>query len=137
MKFAKFSRTPFLIEHLQWLLPKIQKQVLLQKQSSGGVLINFAKFTGKHLCQSQFFNKVAGLWHRCFPVNFAKFLRTPFLTSPLVAASVQYPRFYLDKIVLLCNMFYQGFFLLLFLSLKHNFIVLQHTSIEILSILHR
>ena len=53
------------------------------------VLRNFAKFTGKHLCQSLFFNKVAGLrsatllkkrlWHRCFPVNFAKFLRTPFL----------------------------------------------------------
>ena len=34
------------------------------------VLRNFAKFTGKHLCQS--------LWHKCFPVNFAKFLRTPF-----------------------------------------------------------
>ena len=54
-----------------------------------GVLRNFTKFTGKHLCQSLFFNKVAGLspatllkkrlWHRCFPVNFAKFLRTPFL----------------------------------------------------------
>ena len=49
-----------------------------------GVLINFAKFTGKHLCQSLFLNKVAGatllkkiLWHRCFPVNFAKFIRTP------------------------------------------------------------
>ena len=26
-----------------------------------GVLINFTKFTGKHLCQSLFFNKVAGL----------------------------------------------------------------------------
>ena len=45
------------------------------------------KFTGKHLCQSLFFNKVAGLrpllknWHRCFPVNFAKFLRTPFLQN--------------------------------------------------------
>ena len=26
-----------------------------------GVLRNFAKFTGKHLCQSQFFNKVTGL----------------------------------------------------------------------------
>ena len=26
-----------------------------------GVLRNFAKFTGKHLCQSLFFNKVAGL----------------------------------------------------------------------------
>ena len=55
-----------------------------------GVLRNFAKFTGKHLCQSLYFNKVAGLrpatllkkklWHRCFPVNFAK-LRTPFLQN--------------------------------------------------------
>ena len=52
-----------------------------------GVLRNFAKFTGKHLWQSLFFNKVAGwglqlkksLWHRCFPVNFARFLRKPFL----------------------------------------------------------
>ena len=26
-----------------------------------GVLRNFAKFIGKHLCQSLFFNKVAGL----------------------------------------------------------------------------
>ena len=58
-----------------------------------GVLRNFAKLTGKHLCQSLFFNKVAGLrpatllkkrlWHRCFPVNFAKFLRTSFPTEHL------------------------------------------------------
>ena len=58
-----------------------------------GVLRNFTKFTGKHLCQSLFFNKVAGLkpatllkkrlWHRCFPVNFVKFLRTPFFTEHL------------------------------------------------------
>ena len=48
-----------------------------------GVLRNFTKLTGKHLCQSLFFNKVAGLRHRCFPVNFAKFLRTSFLTEPL------------------------------------------------------
>ena len=47
------------------------------------VLRNCAKFTGKHLCQSLFLNKVAGLrlWHRCFPVNFARFLRTPFLQN--------------------------------------------------------
>ena len=61
--------------------------VLLRK----GVLRNFAKLTGKYKCQSPFFNKVAGLrpatlskkrlWHRCFPVNFAKFLRTPFLQN--------------------------------------------------------
>ena len=53
------------------------------------VLRNFTKFTRKHLCHSLFFNKVAGLrpatllkkrlQYRCFPVNFVKFLRTPFL----------------------------------------------------------
>ena len=50
-----------------------------------GVLRNFAKFTGKHLCKNLFFNKVAvnKLWHRCFPVNFAKFLRIPFLQNTL------------------------------------------------------
>ena len=58
-----------------------------------GFLRNFAKFTGRHLCQSFLFNKVAGLkpatlfkkrlWRRCFPVNFAKFLRTPFLIEHL------------------------------------------------------
>ena len=48
-----------------------------------GVLRNFARFTGKHLCQSLFFNKAAGLrlYHRCFPVNFEKFLRTSFLQN--------------------------------------------------------
>ena len=41
------------------------------------VLINFAKFTGKHLFQKLFFDKVECL--RPFPVNFAKFLRTSFI----------------------------------------------------------
>ena len=45
---------------------KIGTKWVNQKQSPGGVLEkvvykNFAKFTGKHLCQSLFFNKVAGL----------------------------------------------------------------------------
>ena len=49
-----------------------------------GVLKNFAKLTGKHLCQSLFFDKGAGvtfkrLQHRCFSARFVKFLRTPFL----------------------------------------------------------
>ena len=35
-----------------------------------GVLKNFAKFTGKHLCQSHFFNKVAGLSIFVFFRNF-------------------------------------------------------------------
>ena len=44
-----------------------------------GVLRNFAKFTGKHLCQSLFFNKVAGLWHRCFPCEFCEISKNNFL----------------------------------------------------------
>ena len=58
-----------------------------------GVLRNFIKYTGKHLCKSLFFNEVSGLrpatllktrlLHRCFPVNFVKFLRTPILTEHL------------------------------------------------------
>ena len=58
-----------------------------------GVLTNFTKFTGKHLYQSLFFNKVAGvrpatlfkkrLLHKCFPVSFVKFPRTPFYIKHL------------------------------------------------------
>ena len=42
------------------------------------VLKDFAKFTGKHLCQCPTFNKIAGLSLQ-LPVNFAKFLRIDFL----------------------------------------------------------
>ena len=57
------------------------------------VLRNYTKLTGKHLCQSLFFDKIAGLrpatllkkrlWHRRFPLNFAKFLRATFVTEHL------------------------------------------------------
>ena len=56
-----------------------------------GVLRKFTKLIGKHLCQSFCFNNVAGLrpafslkqrlWHRCFPVNFVKYLRTHFFQN--------------------------------------------------------
>ena len=39
------------------------------------VLETFAKFSGKHLCPR--------LWHRCFPVNFAKFSRNPLFIEHL------------------------------------------------------
>ena len=73
-------------EHLR--MPRSSHQRCSIKK---GVLRNFTKFTGKHLCQSLFFSKVASLrpatllkkrlWHRCFFVNFVKFLRTPFLQN--------------------------------------------------------
>ena len=53
-----------------------------------GAFKNFAKFTGKHLFRSFYFNKVEGLRpetllnnrlrQSCFPVNFAKFLKAVF-----------------------------------------------------------
>ena len=52
---------------------------------------NFTKFTWKHLFQSLLFNKTLlkkGFWHRCFPGNFVKFLKTLFLyRTPPVPAS--------------------------------------------------
>ena len=85
LRFFKFQQTSETLK-----LEKCKKQppeVFCEKD----VLSNFTKFTGEHLCQSLHFNKVAGLrpatllkkrlWHRCFPVNFVKFLRTPFLTE--------------------------------------------------------
>ena len=112
VNFIKFLKTSSLLtEHLQmtascvqlWIMRSFSEQ-FFYRASPGtaisrssrpevickkGVLRNFAKFIGKHLCQRLLFSKVAGLrpatlfkkglWHRCFPVNFKKFLRTPFL----------------------------------------------------------
>ena len=74
--------------------------VILQYRSSRpevfckkGVFRNFAKFTGKHLCQSLFFNQVAGLRHG-FCCQFCEISKsckisksTFYLKTPLVAAS--------------------------------------------------
>ena len=52
------------------------KKVLLK------ILQNFQE---KHLCQSLFFNKVTKeTLAQCFPVNFAKFLRTPIFIEHLL-----------------------------------------------------
>ena len=48
-----------------------------------GVLRNFAKFTGKHLCLRPASLLKKRLWHRCFLLNFVKFLRTLFFIEHL------------------------------------------------------
>ena len=58
-----------------------------------GVSQKFRKIHRKTPVPKSLFNKVAGLrpvtslkkepWHRCFPVNFAKFLRAPFIIEHL------------------------------------------------------
>ena len=83
------------------------KSCSLQKS----VIKNLSKFTGKHLCMGLFFNKVAGLrvatllkkrlWHRCFPLKFAKFSKTPFLQNTSGRLLLEYCRNTLDKVKLL------------------------------------
>ena len=71
-------------DHLWRWKSEVFPEAAIQRCSiKKGVLENFAKFTEKHLCQSLFFNKFATLlkkrlWHKCFPVDFAKFCRKPF-----------------------------------------------------------
>ena len=93
--FVKFLRVPLLQNNSGRLLQhrrKVNKKSKDNKYSRSshqrcsikkGVLRNFAKFTGKHLCRSLFLIKLQALWHRCFSVNFAKFLETPFYRIPL------------------------------------------------------
>ena len=58
----------------------LKKSVFIYTEAvSGGVLENFAKFTVKHLFRV--FSLKKGLWHRCFPMNFAKFSRAYFLQN--------------------------------------------------------
>ena len=111
MSRSNLRRTFFLMDFyniaklmiaVQWLLLAItvnNENVNINRSSRTEVfckksaLRKFAKFTGKHRWHSLFFNKVTGLrpatllknrlWHRCFPVNFEKFLRTPFLKEHL------------------------------------------------------
>ena len=75
-----------------WKLEKCFDKYLRKGRSSRrrcsvkkGVLRDFAKLTRKHLCQSirpaTLLKK--RLLHRYFPVNFAKFLRTPFFIERL------------------------------------------------------
>ena len=50
--------------------------------ATGGALRKFAKFTGKQLSEPvPVILLKNSLWHRCFLMNFANFLRTPFLQN--------------------------------------------------------
>ena len=66
-----------------------------------GVLRNFAKFTGKHLCQSLFFNKVAEkeVLAQVFSCEFCKISKNTFFTEHFWATTSR------------CAYFFQPFFL--------------------------
>ena len=81
---------------------KVREEAFVQTCSAKGVLRNFVKFTGKHLPQRLFYNKVAGLrpeacnfiikesLAQVFSCEFWKISKnTYFYRTPLVAASVR------------------------------------------------
>ena len=89
------ARVSFLIKLQAWNFTKfLGKQHLCQSLFFIKVAgLKFHKNFPENICASLFFNKVAGLrpatllkkrlWHRCFPGNFVKFLRTTFCIENL------------------------------------------------------
>ena len=83
VNFAKAT----MLNNTEACLTKQPPEVFYKK----GVLENFSKFTEIRLCQSLIFNiflrsEACNFIHKetldiCFPVNFAKLLRTPFLQN--------------------------------------------------------
>ena len=100
MKFFRtaYNRAAYNIQNNSRPIVLFQKQPpkMLYKKS---VLENFLKFTGNHLCQSFFFNKVAGLrpatllkyrlYLRCFPCEFSDIFRNTFFTFVLLEGYLQ------------------------------------------------
>ena len=99
---------------------KCDYKLITQKQPrevsyKKGLLKHFAKFTRKYLCWNLFFNKLANLrplfnkrlQHRCFLVNFMKFLRIPFLqntSQPLILIiTFLETQFEIDKLLDFCR----------------------------------
>ena len=93
VKFSKLLRRTFFIEHLRWMLLNeihVDKncsvkdleiqwvEAVTQTCSVKKVFLEISQNPQEYTCV-----RVSRLWHRCFPVNFVKFLRTPFLIEHL------------------------------------------------------
>ena len=88
----KYTSTELLIRvsSFSWKTPSIFQKQSPEMLCEKGVLRNFAKFTGKHLCQSFFFNKVAALSSRAqvFCCEFFEISKETFSErTPLMATS--------------------------------------------------
>ena len=78
------------VQYCFWL--KLMVSVTYRRSHQWCSIKIFVKLTRKHLCQTLLFSKVGGLkpasllkkmfWHRCFSVNFTKFLKTPLQKTP-------------------------------------------------------
>ena len=74
----------FFLKFSKYFQKKIHSQKQLFSHVPQGRSKKFAKFTRKHQCWSQFLiksPKIKILQDRCFPVNFAKPVKMPFLQN--------------------------------------------------------
>ena len=79
-KIKDYCRFLWVVSILKWIM---NRSSCLEVFCKKDVLRNFWKFTGKHLCQKACNLLKTRLWHKCFPVNFEKFLRTTFFLEHL------------------------------------------------------
>ena len=95
---------------------------LLSEADKKGAMKNFARFTGKYLCLSLCLLElqVFKLQHRCFPVKFAKLLRTPILKNIWKRLLLYWGVFVIDKTQI--NMLKKDLFCGIFVSKRKCFI---------------
>ena len=110
MEITKKERNHFDLEDFEGVLRFNKYPRTIQKQPpevfrEKGLLRYFAEFIEKHMYRVPFLIKLQALkkrpWYRCFPLNFAKFLRTPFLhnTSERLLLIQKQSTFYLSSSV--------------------------------------
>ena len=73
--------------------PEATNEAVVGRCAVKKVFLEISQNLQENTCARLFFNKVAGLrptillkkslWYRCFPVNFVKFIGTPFLIEHL------------------------------------------------------
>ena len=93
VKVSSSSKSSLLFAIVYWC--ETNRSSLLQMLFKIDVLKNFTYFTGKHLCWSLFLINLQAwrrLQHRCFPVKFATFLKTPSFTEDLWWLLLNKPR---------------------------------------------
>ena len=98
------------IGRFQWL---ISEAVVRRCSVKKGVRRNFTKFTGKHLCQRLFFNKVAGLCNfikkeslaQVFSSEYCEISRSTFLAEHLWTTASEY-----TTLAKCCNWLWDLFF---------------------------
>ena len=110
MEITKKERNHFDLEDFEGVLRFNKYPRTIQKQPpevfrEKGLLRYFAEFIEKHMYRVPFLIKLQALkkrpWYRCFPLNFVKFLRTPFLhnTSGRLLLIQKQSTFYLSSSV--------------------------------------